>query len=67
MDILHNPLSLFLEFTLIMALAAHGLNGLRHILIDSGLFSPEKHVRLLAGAAIACAILFLAALGLLFA
>ena len=51
----------------ISSVAAHGLNGLRHILIDSGLFSPEKHVRLLAGAAIACAVLFLVALALLFA
>lgn len=67
MDILHNPLALFLEFILIMAVAAHGLNGLRHILVDFGLFSPEKHVRLLTGASIACAVLFLAALGLLFA
>ena len=40
---MHSPMMLLLEFVLIMAVVAHGLNGLRHIAIDFGFVSPEKH------------------------
>lgn len=59
---LHNPFVLFLELLLIVAVLAHGLNGLRHILIDFGLTVPEKHKVLFFGAAAVCAAFFLSAL-----
>ena len=57
MDAMHSPLALFGEFVLIITVAAHGLNGLRHIAIDFGLCPPEMHAKLFKLAAIACAVL----------
>jgi succinate dehydrogenase / fumarate reductase cytochrome b subunit len=62
---LHDPVALFLEFVLIMAVLAHGLNGLRHILIDFGLVVPNKHVSLLVGAGVIGVLVFFIAIGLL--
>lgn len=62
MHSLHSPFTQFLELILIMAVLAHGLNGLRHILIDFGLISAERHKALFFGAAAVCAVCFMAAL-----
>lgn len=52
MDVMHNPVALGLEFLLILTVLAHGLIGLRHIVIDFGLFEPRHH-KALFGAALA--------------
>jgi len=46
MNSLHSPFSLFLELVLILAIVAHGVNGLRHIAIDFGFASPVEHKKL---------------------
>ncbi len=61
MEKLHNPATLFLELLLVMAVLAHGLNGLRHILIDFALVVPGRHKFLLFLAAGAGAVLFVVA------
>ncbi len=62
MGALHNRGALFLEFILIMAVLAHGVNGLRHILIDFGLVPPAKHMILFGIAAAIGALFFFAAI-----
>ena len=58
---LHNPVMLFLEFLLIMAVLAHGLNGVRHLLIDFHLVVSERHKVLFWLAAGICALFFVVA------
>lgn len=66
MGFLHNPFALFLEFVLIMAVLAHALNGIRHLLIDFGLVPPAKHIPLLIGAGAAGVVIFFIAVITLF-
>lgn len=60
MEMMHNPLPLIFEILLVMAVTAHGLNGLRHILIDFGVCYPKHHVSLLGAVAVICAVVFIA-------
>jgi succinate dehydrogenase / fumarate reductase cytochrome b subunit len=66
MEFLHNPFARFMEFVLIMAVLAHGLNGIRHLLVDFGLASPAKHIKLLVGAGVAGTVVFFIAVVILF-
>lgn len=61
MAMMHKPVPLALELVLVMAVIAHGLNGLRHILIDFGICRPRHHTALLGAIAVICALVFIAA------
>jgi succinate dehydrogenase / fumarate reductase cytochrome b subunit len=60
MELAHQPVALALEIMLMMAVAFHGLNGLRHVLIDFGICGPRNHLALLWTAVAFCVVIFLA-------
>jgi len=62
MEAMHNPIPLILEILLVIAVTAHGLNGLRHIIIDFGICCPKHHIALSGVVAAICVVVFIVTL-----
>ena len=65
MGSLHSPGALAMELLLIFAVVAHGLIGLRHILIDFGIAVPGNHKALFGAATVIFAVIAAVAINIM--